>query len=256
MIHKLYIISLYTFKQLLKSRILLITSLIGLLLVLITYVATEFTYGVPQKVAIDFGLGMLSISTIGISIFMGANLLPSEIDSRTVYMVISRPVPRWAFISGKLLGLLGILIINMTVLSSMTLLSSYFLGGQINQLILLAILFNFLECILLLLLVVFFSLFMNVVLSSVISFLILVLGHGITEARGALFTQSRSYLEVALDLYHFFLPGFYKLNLKDFVIYDQSIGTDYIINSFLYGLFYSGFLFCIINFIFNRKNLD
>jgi ABC-type transport system involved in multi-copper enzyme maturation permease subunit len=254
--NKTLTIAYYTFKELLKSKVLYITLGIGFALMMVTYVATEFTYGVPEKVALDFGLGMLSLSSLGIALFMGASLLSSEIDSRTVYMVISRPVPRWVFISGKLLGLVGVLIINLSILSLMTLSCSYLLGGEINQLIIVTIFFNLVESILLLLLVVFFSLFSNSILASTISLVILVLGHAVKETRMVSFVELRPFLGKVLDFYHLVLPGFYKLNFKDFVLYSPTIGWSYVFSSLAYGLLYSSFLFFMIIFIFNRKNLD
>lgn len=221
-----------------------------------TYVATEFTYGTPDKVALDFGLGMLSLSSLGISLFLGATLLPNEINSRTVYMVISRPVPRWVFIIGKILGLIAILLINVLILSLMTLICSYLLGGEVNSVTILAILFNCLEAILLLLVVVFLSLFLNTTLATVVSLLILLLGHAIKETQETTFVKLRGYLNTVLEMYHLVLPGFYKLNLKDFAIYQKSIETGYLLNAFLYGTFYSLFLLSLIIFIFNRKNID
>lgn len=256
MFSKVLTISKYTAKEILKSKILYVTLIIGLALMVVTYVATEFTYGVPEKVALDFGLGMLSLSSLGISLFMGATLLSNEINSRTVYMVISRPVPRWAFITGKILGLVYVLLINVMILSMMTLTASSLLGGIINQAIIMAILFNVLECVMLLLVVVFFSLFTNTILASVIAFVVLLLGHAVKETQGLTFVLNRPFLKDALEFYHLILPGFYKLNLKDFVIYQQSIESGYLLSSALYSVLYSGFLFVMIVFLFNKKNLD
>ncbi len=139
MLNKIFIIANYTFKDLLKSKIFYITLFMGLMIMLATYVATEFTYGVPEKVALDFGLGLLSLSSLGVSLFMGATLLSNEIESRTVYMVISRPAPRWVFIIGKILGLLLVLLLNISVLSIMTIGCSSFLGGQIESIYMVAV---------------------------------------------------------------------------------------------------------------------
>lgn len=256
MLSKLYLISLYTFKEILKSKVLLVTLFIGVLLMFATYVATEFTYGTPEKVALDFGLGMLSFSSLGMSLFLGATLLPAEINSRTVYMVISRPVPRWVFILGKILGLCAILFLNVLILSMMTLISSYLLGGEINSVMIWAIAFNCLESILLLLVVVFLSLFLNTNLTSVVSLFVLILGHAIKETQTTSFVKDRGYLNSILEIYHMVLPGFYKLNLKDFVIYQKSVDSTYLINAFSYGTSYSIFLLMMIIFIFNKKNLD
>lgn len=255
-VSKVFIIASYTFKEILKSRILYSTLIIGCALMLITYVATEFTYGVPEKVALDFGLGMLSISSLGISLFMGATLLTKEIDSRTVYMVISRPVPRWTFILGKIAGLMAVLVVNIIILSGLTLICTSLLGGKIDDLILLAIGFNILECLLLLLVVVFFSLFTNNILASLISIAILFVGFAIRETQSTSFVINRPELKKILDFYHLVLPGFYKLNLREFVIYNQSLESMYLLNAFSYGVLYSSFLLFMIIFLFNRKNID
>lgn len=256
MLTKLFVITKYTFLDILKSKIFYITLIVGFSTMVMTYVATEFTYGVPEKVALDFGLGMLSISSLGISIFMGASLLTKEIESRTLYMVISRPVPRWVFISGKLLGLICVLIINLLILSAMILIASYLLGGQLSQMTFVAMGFNLVEAILLLLVVVLFSLFSNTILASIISLVILASGHAVKETFGSTFVDHRPALKMVLDFYHLVLPAFYKLNFKEYVIYSQSVDSSFVLQSLAYGFCYSGFLFFLIIRIFNQKNLD
>lgn len=253
---KIKSISYYTFRELYKSKILLNVFFVGLGLMVVTYVATEFTYGVPERVALDFGLGMLSISSIAISLFLGVSLLSKEIESRTVYMIISRPVPRYAFILGKLMGLIGIQALNILILSSMTLLSSYLLGGSLTPLLFWAILFIFIESILLLLVVVVISLVANNILSVLFSVILLLLGHAIKETQGILFVQARPLLKSLLDIYHFILPAFHKLNLKDFVLYEKSLPLSYLLPNLIYGVAYSAALLLFIVVIFNRKNLD
>ena len=128
---KISTIAKYTFREIIKSKILVNVLILGIVLLGATYVAFSFTYGEPARVALDFGLGMLTLSSVGIAIFIGVGLLSKEIESRTVYMIISRPVPRYAFITGKLLGLAGVLILNILLLTALTL-SLYFLTGFIQ----------------------------------------------------------------------------------------------------------------------------
>ena len=63
-------------------------------------------------------------------------------------------------------------------------------------------------------------------------------------------------LEEILEFYHFILPGFYKLNIKDFVLYKESLEWSYILNTSAYGVIYSLFLMLLAIIIFERKNLD
>jgi ABC-2 type transport system permease protein len=188
-LNKILIVAKYTFKEILKSKILLNVFFIGIGLMVVTYVATEFTYGVPERVALDFGLGMLSLSALAISLFMGVTLLSKEIESRTVYMVISRPVPRYAFILGKIVGLMGIQLINILILGSLTLIATKILGGKIDPLTIWAIGFTFLESLMLLLLVVFVSLFANNILAVILSVVVLLLGHSIKDTQDIQFVK-------------------------------------------------------------------
>lgn len=253
---KVLTIARYTMYELLKSRILYVTLVIGVGLAISVFVATEFTYGVPEKVALDFGLGMLSLSCQGISIFMGATLLTTELDSRTVYMLLSRPVPRWAFIAGKVLGLLTVLGINVLLLSGIMLACTLLLGGELTQVTLMAIIFNILESSLLLLLVVLFSLFANSILASISALTLLILGHAVKETSTLVFVSNKPFLKIILDSYHYIFPGFYKFNLKDYVLYEQKLATEFYLSVFGYGICYSFALFFLVLYLFNRKNLD
>ena len=83
-LNKILTISKFTFKEIIKSRILVNTFFAGVSLVIITLVAYNLTYDVSKRVALDFGLGLLSLTSVGISLFIGVSLLYKEIESRTV----------------------------------------------------------------------------------------------------------------------------------------------------------------------------
>ncbi len=253
---KTFTIAYYTFREIWKSKILLNVFFVGIGLMVVTYVATEFTYGVPERVALDFGLGMLSLSSLGISLFLGVGLLSKEIESRTVYMVISRPVSRHAFIIGKLLGLMSIQAVNVLILSSMTMTATKLLGGDISPLIIWSVIFIFLESLMLLLVVVLLSLIANNILSVLFSLVLLLLGHVIKETQAINFIKDNPVVVKILDVYHFILPAFYKLNIKDFVLYKNDLPFSYLVGNLSYGILYSLFLLAMVVFIFNKKNLD
>ena len=249
-------IAYYTAKEIIKSKVLVNTAIIGIGLLVATFVAYSFTYGEPARVALDFGLGALSLSTVGIALFMGAGILSDEIESRTVYLVISRPVPRYAFLLGKVLGLFFVLSLNVIILSLITLSLYFFIGGEYSSLISWAILFIGLEATLMLLIVSFFSLITSKVLSVILSILVYIIGHAIDGTKLLTFVEKRPVVQYILDAYHFVLPGFYRLNLKDFVLYNQNLELSYLLSSFMYGVVYCLALIFVSIMIFNNKNLD
>lgn len=253
---KSLIIANYTLKEILKSKILINVLLLGLALLVVTFVAYSFTYGDPGRVALDFGLGTLSISSIGIAIFIGVGLLSNEIESRTVYMIISRPVPRYTFIFGKILGLSAVLGINLLILSFLTFAVFLFTGGSLDSTILLSVFFIGIESILMLLVVSTLSLLTSKTLTVVLSISVYIVGHAINQTQLISAVKDNVALTSLLEVYQFILPAFYKLNLKEFVLYKSSIELSYILNSLLYTFIYGTMLVVLSIFIFNRKNLD
>lgn len=253
---KSYVIAYYTFKEILKSKILVNVAILGLGLMLVTYVAFSFTYGEASRVALDFGLGMLSLSSVGIAIFIGVGLLSKEIENRTVYMIISRPVPRHIFILGKICGLVSILILNIILLSALTLALYFFTGGEYYSLITWSIMFTILESVLVLLVVSTISLLTTPTMSVLVTIMVYISGHAVSEAKLTAFAKNIPGLIDVLDFYHFILPGFYRLNIKDFIIYKQSLPMSYLLGSSAYGILYAIFLCLLSMIIFERKNLD
>lgn len=253
---KTFIVARYTFQEMLKSRILWNVIVLGGIIALMTFVATEFTFGVPQRVALDLGLGSLSISSYGIALLIGIGLIKKEEESRTIYLIISRPVSRTSFLGGKLLGVSAFMILNLLILASITLIIVSVLGGTITPITLFAILFSILESILLLVVVVMLSLFSNTAIALMGSVLALVAGHAISDTAKILFVTSKPWLKAIVDTLNFIIPAFHRFNLKDYVLYQNTIETSQFVFVSAYWFFYVGGLFCLSSIIINKKNMD
>lgn len=255
-LRKAAVVCYYTYLDIIRSKILVNVGVLGIGLLVVTYVAFQFTYGNPTKVALDFGLGTLSLSSVGIALFFGSNLLSKEIDQRTIHMIISRPVPRYAFILGKISGLIIVLFLNVTLLSLLTLSIYFVAGGEYQNLILWSILFIFLEAVIVLLLVVFLSLLTSQTLSILLTIVLYVVGHALGEVKELSFVSERPALQVIIEGYKFVLPAFYKLNLKDYVLYNQSLSLPFLLTSLGHALFYGMATVFGCIFILNKKSLD
>ncbi len=255
-IKKSIIIAKYTFKEIVSGKILMVSPILGLSLLIITYIAYEFTYETTERVALDFGLGMLNLSSVGISLFIGSGILSNEIQNRTVYMIVSRPVSRLSFIIGKNLGLMSINIVNVFFLSILTLAIYFLIGGAYNSLILWSILFILLESTVVLLLVSTLSLFSSQVLAVLISICLYVLGHMSEAVKLTSMYKHNEMIAMVADYYHFILPSFGRFNIKQFVLYEQSLSTQYLLSTFSYGIVYSVFLLMASILVFKRKDLE
>ncbi len=255
-IKKILTITRFTIKEVIQSKILFNVLFLGMFLILITAVAFKFTYGTPSRIALDFGLGTLSLSAIGIALFMGISLISNELESRTIYMILSRPVKRYSFIIGKYLGLAMVVALNILILATLTLSVFVYTGGALDSLIIISVLYILMEALMMLSMVGVLSLITNKVMTVILSLTIYIIGHAIAAAKTTTLVKLTPSLGKLLDFYHFILPGFYKLNLKDLVLYNQKVSDLYIVGNLVYAIIYIMFLTFLSIFIFNRKNLD
>ncbi|MCY4643665.1 MAG: ABC transporter permease subunit [Bacteriovoracales bacterium] len=253
--HKILTVAYYTFQALLKSRVLFHIILIGLLLLFISFVAGEFAFGIAERVVLDFGLGTLSLSTMAISILMGAGLISDEIESRTIYMTLSRPISRVSFLLGKSLGMGFLLISNVVISSSLTLGFYIYLGGELNPLIFWNILYTILEALICLFIVMLFSLVANKALSVIFTFFLYLSGHAVNDEFIEKFSLS-SPMGFLLEKYHYLFPGFHKLNIKNFLLYQKDLEFNFLLKTLGYGFFYLLALVLLVCFVFERKDLD
>lgn len=246
----------YTFLEIYRSRLMVSLFFLGIGLLLICYIASEFGYGAAGKISLDVGLGFMSISNLIISIFIGSTLMGKEIEQRTLYMVLSKPISRASFLLGKLLGLSSVLLINSVFLGLLSVGLYKVFGGEINGLFGWTFYFSFLEAICVLLFSVLFSLITNTTLTVIYSLIVFIVGHALNETSKIIFTKINPVIDQAVNLLFVFIPNLYRLNLKEYIVYKQELPLTYLLNTQSYIAFYLLALIGILVLVFNKKNLD
>src|SRR3954464_13827839 len=105
-------IAFNTFREAVRDRVLYNLVIFAILMVGAALLFGQISVGIHLIVLVNLGLSAISIFGVVIAIFIGIGLVSKEIDKRTLYTVLARPVRRWEFILGKFLGLVGTLIVN------------------------------------------------------------------------------------------------------------------------------------------------
>lgn len=250
----IFTIAKQTFKEIYESKILINVILLGAFISLTIFITSEFTYGAAARVGLDVGLGVLSLSLTGISIFLGANLIDNEIKNRTLYLVLCRPVSRIQFYIGKMLGLVGILLANTISLSLFVFILYFFVGGEYHYLIPWSVFFIFLESVVVLSLVVFLSLISNTIITVLMSLTIYAAGHGVESVKETTLFKSSTLLSYFIDGYSIFMPNFSKFNIKSFVLYDNLITNSFLVGSSFYALVWILLIGLFSSYIMNKKD--
>src|SRR5947209_2884267 len=101
-----------TFREAVRDRVLYNLIAFALLMSGGAILVGQISLDIERLVVVNLGLTALSLFGVVIAIFIGIGLVAKEIDKRTLYTVLSRPVRRWEFIVGKFFGLSGTLVVN------------------------------------------------------------------------------------------------------------------------------------------------
>tara|TARA_X000000950_G_scaffold247989_1_gene306726 strand:- start:2139 stop:2744 length:606 start_codon:yes stop_codon:yes gene_type:complete len=201
-------------------------------------------------------MGLISVANIVICIFLGVRLLYSEVENRTLYMILSRPVSRTEFYLGKFLGLaFCVLAINL-ILSLQTLFTYKLYGGAFDQLIPWALVFNYLEGILILSFVILFSIITTNVAAVLYGVSILIMGHAVPNLLEINYVKNIPELFWFVEKIGYILPDLVRINIKDHLLYGQGIDINYLVFSLLYIISYIALICFITARVFAKKDLN
>src|SRR5712691_10854438 len=114
--NRVTIIALNTFKENLRDKILFNLVVFGLLLIGSSILLSTLTIGEQATIIKDVGLGSISLFGTLIAIFVGIGLVSKEIEKRTIYTIIAKPLRRYQFLLGKYFGLTLTLFVNIAIM--------------------------------------------------------------------------------------------------------------------------------------------
>jgi len=119
-----------TFRENIRDRILYNLILFALVMIVSSVAIGHLSLGYERKVIVDLGLSAISIFGTLISIFIGISLVYKELERRTVYALLAKPIRRWEFVLGKYLGLLFTLLVNVLAMTLGLWLGMLYQGGM------------------------------------------------------------------------------------------------------------------------------
>jgi ABC-type transport system involved in multi-copper enzyme maturation permease subunit len=169
MISRVLALALNTFREAVRDRILYLLLVVGLAAVAFSHFLGEVSVGDPLHVVANTGLTSVSLLGIMISVFVGTGLIYKEIDKRTVYTILSKPVRRGEFILGKYLGLVLTALVCMAILSAGFAVYFHLHGGRVNWPLAAALVFSFVEVAVIIAVAVMFSAASTPILSAVLT---------------------------------------------------------------------------------------
>lgn len=110
-------LALAGFKEALRNRVTVVVAVFAVVLIALTSVVMNLTVLSLDRVVTDFGLGVMSLLLISLAVFMSVGMLNRELERRTAFLIVSRPISRSQFIVARYLGIVATLTMLLAAMS-------------------------------------------------------------------------------------------------------------------------------------------
>ncbi len=251
---KIIAIAGITFKEAKRDRILYLLFFFAAVGIIASRVLAILTVGDRVKIIKDVGLASISIFGVLMAVLIGTSLVYKEIDKKTIFTLLSKPLHRAQFILGKFLGLVLTLFIMTAFMTLIFLALVYVHTFTIEWPLLMAVAYIFLELILVTAVAILFSTFSTPILSSIFSLAFYLIGH-LSWGLELLIKKMRPGTgRAAARVLYTFLPDLENFNFKTEVVHALPIPAGIYLYSFLYGIFYTAFILGLAILVFRRRD--
>lgn len=254
-IKQIYSISKNTFKEAIRSKIFYILMAFAISILGFAVILSFLTIGSQKRIILDLGLAGISFFSVMTSIFVGIGLIYTEIEKKTIYNVLSKPLPRANFILGRYFGMMAVLGVNLfAMLVILDVVLSFFKGFTFQ--VFYAGFFIYMELMIITAIAIFFSAIASPVLSAICTFAFYIIGHTSKTFPEVLLPLLKSPLQKKISLFIFhFLPDLSILNVCNLVTYEIPIAEGFFLRGVTYTILYVTVLLLLACILFKKREL-
>jgi ABC-type transport system involved in multi-copper enzyme maturation permease subunit len=260
-------IAINVFRESVRDKVLYNLVFFAILLIGASYLLGQLTAGQDVKIIKDLGLSATLLFGVFIAVFIGIGLVSKEVERRSIYSLMAKPIHRHQVVFGKYMGLTLTLAVNVAIMAAalyaVLAYMSWGVGADVQRAwdapamdpaILKAIALIFVELMLVTAIALFFSTFSSPMLSAAFAFGFFIVGHFSTDLRN--FDQvvdSAAAVAVARGLY-WILPNLSAFDIKAQVVHAQPVPIGYMAFTIGYAMLYIGVVLIIATLVFSRRD--
>lgn len=262
MLGRIHAIALNTFREAMRKRVLYaILVLVAGVMFLAMYLG-DMSLNEEARMTRDISLSAIRAFGCVTAIILGSLLLHSEIERRTIHVIVSKPIERYEFMLGKYAGMVATLSLLIAAVSATMVLLLALQGVAMTDALVMAVILVFVEVLLVAGVSMFFSAFSGPVLTGVFSFIVWRLGHVTPEMRDAVASADDAWIRAASqfalravpDMHLFSVSGTTLAGKHVSIHTNTFVSWGYVATSSLYGLLYLAMLLLLASVIFARRD--
>jgi len=243
-----------TFKEAKRDRILYLLFFFAAVGIVASRVLAVLTVGDRIKIIKDVGLASISIFGVLMAILIGTGLVYKEIDKKTIYTLLSKPLHRAEFILGKFLGLVLTLFVMTAAMTVIFLAIVYAHTLKVEAGLLVAVVYIFLELVLITAVAILFSSFSTPILSSLFALGFYLIGHLSWGLELILKKMQPGTGRSMVRALFMILPDLENFNFRTEVVHGLPIPPGIPLSAFFYGVCYTAFILGLAVLIFRRRD--
>jgi ABC-type transport system involved in multi-copper enzyme maturation permease subunit len=252
--HAIGVIARNTFREYLRDKILYNLLFFAVLLIGGSVLLGSLTIAEQEKIVTDMGLAAINFIGVIISIFLGVGLVSKEIERRTTYTILAKPITRAEFVLGKYLGLAAIIAVNMLLMFGMFLATLWLSRSPVHGALGEAVVLMLIETLLVTAIAMFFSTFSSSILSATITIGLYIIGHLTSDLKGIAHKSQNQVAEAVMTGLYYLCPNLELLNIKGQAASGELVGSIYLLTASTYGLLYAGLLLAGACVVFQHRD--
>jgi ABC-type transport system involved in multi-copper enzyme maturation permease subunit len=252
------IVALNTFREAVRDRVLYNLVFFALVMIAASILVGQVSIGIEQMVIVTLGLSAISVIGLLIAVFIGVGLVSKEMDKRTLYALLAKPVHRWQFLLGKFGGLVLTLTVNTIAMAIGLFLALSLIkqsGEHLQGSVLVAVYFILLKLALVVALALLFSCFTTPLLSILYTAGLYVAGLFVAEMRTFQSDTMSLAMRSLLRWLSYLLPNFENFDVMAAAAHGRAIPTALIAQNTAYAVLYCAVVLAAAAAIFTRRNL-
>jgi Cu-processing system permease protein len=251
---RLMTVAVNTFRETLRDKILYNLVLFALLLIGTAVLLGTLSIGEQARIVNDLGLAAINLVAVIIAIFVGVGLVSKEIERRTIYTLLARPITRGQFVLGKYLGLVFIVMVNVGIMFAMFLATVLLSGYPVHASLFQAVELILVEALLVMSLALLFSTFSSSILSATMTIAFYVIGHLTTDLKAMAEKSPSAAIKSLVTALFYLCPNLEALNIKGQSAAGISVSLGFQAMATAYGLLYTCLLLAGACLVFQRRD--
>jgi ABC-type transport system involved in multi-copper enzyme maturation permease subunit len=245
-------IAICTALEAFRRRTIYVVLFFALALILFLGNASFFGLGVQEKFLKDFGLSLLSLFGLLLALYLSPGSIQTDIERKTIYNVLSKPVRKEDLIFGKFIGISIVILASFAIMLSILVSFILIRGGSVGLGFLTASALIYLEILILVSISIFLSSSIPTVIGASIVLAIYVLGH----MKGGYMKELKG--DVASNLARIalsFIPSLYGFDMKSIAVHGGVIPTLYLLQILGYWIIWVVIPLWLGSILLGRKDL-